>query len=306
MSQLLEDELLFHKPVLVEEVLQYLDPKPGKIYFDATFGSGGHTRAILEKEPLCRVVALDWDLESIDTYAPALKEEFGDRFKVIWGNFAHLYKILKKEGITQVDGVLADFGTSQMHIFERAGFSVHRDTPLDMRMSPSHQKTTAAHVIANAVPEELREIFWQLGEEQYARQIVDLIILERAKNKIRTTQQLADIVMRAVPKHSKNKKRSIHPATKVFQALRIYVNKELQNIEAFLAISTQLLAVDAVLVCISFHSLEDRIVKEFFHDQAQLLKFEVLTKKVVTATDEELEKNPASRSARLRAARKLA
>src|SRR3972149_3714333 len=146
-------DLFFHKSVLVQEVLEYLDPRPNALYVDATFGSGGHTRAILEKQPGCTVIGVDWDAISLDTYAPLLQEEFGDRFIPVWGSFAHLYKLLKKQKITQVDGILADFGTSQMQILERPGFSFSQDSPLDMRMSSSHQRSTAAHVVNYAAEE---------------------------------------------------------------------------------------------------------------------------------------------------------
>ncbi|MDP3889575.1 MAG: 16S rRNA (cytosine(1402)-N(4))-methyltransferase RsmH [bacterium] len=294
------NELLSHKPVLVQEVLQYLNPQPNKVYLDVTFGSGGHSRAILQKEPSCSVIALDWDTAAIDTYAPLLQEEFGDRFKILWGSFAHLYKILKKAKIQKVDGILADFGTSQVQIMERPGFSIYRDTPLDMRMSPAYQKVTAEHIVNEAPADQLREIFWQLGEERYAKHIVDVLIQERTKRPIKTTQQLAKLIEKAVP--ALYRKGSTHPATKVFQALRIYVNKELENIESFLATSLSVLNTEGRLVCISFHSLEDRIVKEFLHDQAQVGKLQILTKKVIMASEQEVARNPSARSARLRAA----
>ena len=296
------EDRIIHKSVLVDEVLHYLEPKPGKTYVDVTFGSGGHTRAILEHEPEARVIALDWDSISFDTYAPAFKEEFGDRLTLIWGNFALLYKLLAKAGIKQVDGVLADFGTSQMQIKERPGFSVYNDLPLDMRMSPPHQKITAAELLNKASEEKLREIFWQLGEERFARQIVQAIVAERKKKRFQTTGQLVAVIERAVPMP---KKRTIHPATRVFQALRIYVNKELENIRSFLSGATRALNPDGRLVCISFHSLEDRLVKQFFKEQESLDVLRVLTPKVVTASPEELATNPSSRSARLRAAQRI-
>ncbi len=228
---------LFHKTVLVQEVLEYLNPQPGKTYLDVTFGSGGHTRAILEKEPTCKVIALDWDQVALDTYGPALRAEFGDRIRLVWGNFALLYKLLRSEKIDNVDGILADFGTSQIQIINRAGFSVHRNTPLDMRMSPSHQKITAAELLNKATEEKLRELFWQFGQERNARQIAAAIIQERAIRPFKMTKDLADLIARIAP----SKNRRIHPATQVFQALRIYVNKELDNISAFLAAATSAL-----------------------------------------------------------------
>lgn len=294
---------MLHKSVLVEEVLQYLDPRPGKVYLDVTFGSGGHTRAILEKEPDCVVIALDWDKKSLDTYGLPLQEEFPARLRLVWGNFALLYKILKEQKITSVDGVLADFGTSQMQIFERPGFSLYRDTELDMRMSPPHQKTTAADIVNNATQEELHEIFKEFGEERFAGRIARVIVEERTVKKIMTTKDLAKLVERALP--GGVKRGAIHPATRIFQALRIFVNKELANIEAFLPIAFKALNPDGRLVCISFHSLEDRVVKQFFVQCKQEGRAEILTPRVVMAQEEETKANPSARSARLRALRKL-
>lgn len=291
-------ELIKHKPVLVSEVLKYLDPQPGRTYIDVTFGSGGHTRAILEKEPKCNVIAIDWDMRAIETFGSALLEEFGDRLHLVWGNFALLYKLVKKEGIEKVDGVLADFGTSQVQIMERPGFSFYRDTPLDMRMSPSHQRITAAEVIATASEEKLREIFWQLGQERYAKKISYEIVRERKKRPITTTRHLAHIIEQVVPY---NARRKIHPATKAFQALRMFINNELSNITSFLSAAMRILKPGGRLVCISFHSLEDRLVKQFFIDQEHLGKVRILTPKVVIPTDAEIRRNPSARSAKLRA-----
>lgn len=295
-----QENIFFHKSVLVDEVLEYLNVRPNKTYLDVTFGSGGHTRAILEKDPICSVVALDWDQSSLDTYGPLLEEEFGDRIKLVWGNFSVLYRLVKKIGIKKFDGILADFGTSQMQIYEQAGFSVHRDTPLDMRMSRSHHKETAADILANATEKELRDIFWTLGEERHTKKIVSAILQERKTRPLKTTDQLARLIEKAVPKAS-NQKRKIHPATQVFQALRIYVNKELDNITSFLSIAITLLSKEGRLVCISFHSLEDRLVKKFFKEQSDLGKVRLLTPKAIMPTEEEVKTNPASRSSRLRA-----
>jgi 16S rRNA (cytosine1402-N4)-methyltransferase len=293
---------IIHKSVLVNEVLTYLDPQPGKLYIDATFGAGGHTRAILEREPNCRVVAIDWDDKSIAQFAPPLVEEFSGRLQVVWGNFAHLYKVLKNAKIASFDGILADFGTSQMQIFEREGFSFLVDTPLDMRMSPSHHRQTAADIVNSMRAEDLADIFYQLGGETFSRQIAKAIVLARRNKRFVTTLDLAEVVKQAVPYRAYHK---IHPATKVFQALRIYVNKELDNITSFLSSAMDMGNSGARIVCISFHSLEDRIVKEFFKNHpCQVGRgVEPITKKVVTAGDEELAVNPSSRSARLRAAK---
>jgi 16S rRNA (cytosine1402-N4)-methyltransferase len=288
-----------HKPVLVTEVLTYLNPQPHKTYLDVTFGSGGHTRAILQADPTCKVIALDWDIKAIEKFGDPLLEEFGDRLKLIWGNFSHLYKIVRKEKIEKVDGVLADFGTSQVQLAEHAGFSFHHDTPLDMRMSPSHQKITAAEVLNRSSEEKLAELFFQLGEERESRTIARAIVQDRQSNPFETTKQLANLIERIIPSH--RRKTGIHPATKVFQALRIFVNHELENIQSFLPMAIRLLNDSGRLVCISFHSLEDRIVKQFFQEQVQQGIGTLITKGAVSASEEEMAQNSSARSAKLRA-----
>lgn len=297
------EQLFYHKTVMVDEVLHYLNPQPGAIYCDVTFGSGGHTKAILDSQLDCKVVAVDWDATSIETYAPALEEKYQERLHLLWGNFANLYRLLQKAKIGKVDGILADFGTSQMHIKERAGFSFYRDSPLDMRMSPAHQQTTAEHIINKASEEKLCEIFWQLGQETHAKKIVAAIIEARQRKPIYTTRELALIIEKTLGRGGKKGSSKIHPATKVFQALRIYVNQELNNITGFLAGAMQVLKPNGLLLCISFHSLEDRLVKQFFKDKADEGVLEIITKRVVVPTAEEIAKNPSSRSAKLRVAR---
>lgn len=296
------EQLFYHKTVMVDEVLHYLDPQPGGLYCDVTFGSGGHTKAILDKQPECRLVAVDWDATSIETYAPALEEKYQERLTVLWGNFSQLYRLLQKAKIGKVNGILADFGTSQMHIKERAGFSFYRDSDLDMRMSPAHQQITAAQVVNRSPEDKLCEIFWQLGQETHAKKIVAAIIEARQKKQISTTRELAIIIEKAVGRGG-NRSSKIHPATKVFQALRIYVNQELNNITGFLSGALQVLKPGGLLLCISFHSLEDRIVKQFFKDKEDQGKLEIITKRVVIPTAEEIKKNPSARSAKLRVAR---
>lgn len=299
-----EKELMFHKPVLMNEVLEFMAPTNGKTYLDVTFGSGGHTRAMLEAAPKCKVISMDWDTKALETYGDPLKEEFGDRFTMLWGNFSNLYKILKSERITKIDGILADFGTSQIQIMERPGFSFAKDTPLDMRMSPAHQQVTAEHVVNKFTEVKLRELFWQLGDEPHAKEIARAILDERVRHKkqIKTTGHLVEIINRVVPFQRRAR---IHPATRVFQALRIYVNHELDNIHSFLPAAMSALSPDGRLVCISFHSLEDRIVKNYFNDESAKGTLEVLTPKVIVAGKDELVLNPSARSAKLRAAKKI-
>ena len=290
---------IYHKPVLIDEVIEHLALKPHGTYVDATFGGGGHSSALLRAEPTIKVIAFDWDRTAVETNAPLLEMAFPDRLTVLWGNFIQITQLLKKQKITTIDGILADFGTSQYQIHNQPGFSFSRDTALDMRMSPGHTKTTAYHVINYATEAELSEIFFTFGEEQSARKIARYIVAARSEKPIETTKELAEVILKVVPPYS----RSVHPATKVFQALRIFVNDELNNIKSLLTQSLNLLKPEGRIVCISFHSLEDRIVKQFFKSHPSEL--DTITKKVVTASPEELTSNPSSRSAKLRAASRL-
>ena len=286
---------------MIKEVIQYLQIKPHGIYVDATFGGGGHTQAILEQNNTCTVIAFDWDIIALEKNGELLKKKFQDRIHLVWGNFARIDALVKKKfGITEVDGILVDFGTSQYQIHQRSGFSFAQDTFLDMRMSSSHLQETAADVINTYSEKELADIFWSLGEEYQARKIAREIVRVRFKKKITTTGQLVQIIEKVLFRG----KRKIHPATKVFQALRIYVNKELENIQSFLPAAVRLLKLRGRLVCISFHSLEDRIVKYFFREQSQDQNslLQVVTKRVIRASPEEIRENPSSRSARLRVA----
>lgn len=279
-----------------DEMLTYLNPQPGGIYVDATFGGGGHTRKILDAEPTCTVIALDWDAHALELNAPAMQEIYGERFIPMAGSFAHIHRILKKLSIEKVHGIIADFGTSQYQIKNLPGFSFTIPTPLDMRMSPGHHKITAYEIVNKASEEELAHIFFEYGEEHASRKIARLIVEERKMRPIATTTDLAQLIMKIVKPFS----RSIHPATKVFQALRIVVNDELDNIRSLLAASLQLLTPGGRIVCISFHSLEDRIVKQFFKAHTDTLM--TLTPKVILPSTEECARNPSARSAKLRAA----
>ena len=290
-----------HKPVLVNEVLSYLDPQPGKTYLDVTFGSGGHTRAILQKEPACNVIAMDWDERVFDQFGVQLQEDYPDRIRFIWGNFALLYRILRREDVGKIDGILADFGTSQIQIHERPGLSIFKEAHLDMRMSPPHQKETAADIVNEASEHTLRELFFTYGQERWSRKIARAIVETRKQRPIKTTADLVAIIDRVVPTTPSK----IHKATRIFQALRIYVNKELDNIQAFLPGALQALAQGGRLVCISFHSLEDRLVKQFFKQKEQEGNLRILTPKVVKPSEQEVAENVSARSARLRAAERL-
>jgi len=289
-----------HKPVLLEEVLHFLAPQPGKTYVDVTLGGGGHTRAILTREPDCKIIGMDWDETVIKTTGQQLAEEFPGRFIPIWGNFSRINTALQKAGYTKVDGILADFGTSQIQIATTPGLSIYQDKFLDMRMSPSFYRVTAQEVVKRKSEKELAKIFFDFGQERHGNKIAKAIVEARKITPLRTTKQLAQIIESVVP-YSKESK--IHPATKVFQALRIYVNKELENIQSFLANSLKVLGPKSRLVCISFHSLEDRLVKNFLRDLKKTggKEVEILTPRVCVATPEELALNRSARSAKLRA-----
>lgn len=291
-----------HIPVLLEEVLQYLDPKPGELYVDVTLGGGGHTRAILTKQPECKVIGMDWDKSVIATTGAQLEQEFPGRFMAVYGNFSKIQEHLLKVGIKKVDGVLADFGTSQMQIRNTPGFSVYQDSFLDMRFSPGMFYHTAHGVVNRFTEDHLAQIFYDYGQESRGRKIARAIVEQRKKKKIETTKELADLILAMTP----GSYHKIHPATKVFQALRIFVNEELENIHCFLRHAPNLLHNGGRLVCISFHSLEDRIVKQFFKDKSmknglEPWRFEMVTKGACMASPEELQRNRSARSARLRA-----
>lgn len=294
-------EELYHKSVLVDEVIEHLNPQPGKTYLDATFGGGGHTQAILNYEPKCSVIALDWDQIAIEKNQPILTEKYGERLRVIWGNFAHLDRLFKKNKIKSVDGILADFGTSQHQIFKKDGFSFATDTPLDMRMSTAHYKITAADVLNKYSEKDIAAVIHEYGEDRLSRPIAKAIVEYRRKKKITTTKQLVQI-LETVASWPKGGRKGIHPATRTFQALRIEVNEELINIKKFLAAGLNFLAPQGNFVCISFHSLEDRIVKHFFKEHKDTVT--ILTSKPVVATQAETSTNPSARSAKLRAGQK--
>jgi 16S rRNA (cytosine1402-N4)-methyltransferase len=290
-----------HRSVLLEEVLQYLDPVPGGLYVDGTLGLGGHTAAILSRcAPDGRVVAFEWDEAAIALSRKRLVD-FGSRLTIIRSNFAEIVNGLKGLGIDRVDGVLIDIGLSSLQLDRGGrGFSFQRDEPLDMRMD-IRQDTTAASLLASCSEEQLADIFFYFGDEYQARPIAAEIVRARQKEPVRTTRQLAALAAAAVPRRFHPKK--IHVATKVFQALRIAVNTELENLARILDEAVPLLKPGARFCVISFHSLEDRIVKRKFRQNSDL---EVLTERPVMPQAEEIAENPRSRSARLRVACKRA
>lgn len=288
------------------EVLALLACRPGGLYVDGTVGGGGHAAAILEaSSPGGRLIGLDQDPEAIARAAKVL-EPFGDRVQLVQENFARLGEVLTERNIAAVDGIVLDLGLSldQLESSDR-GFSFRREEPLDMRMDPRGE-TTAADLLARLGEEELADLFYRYGEERYARRIARAIVRERPRHPLRTTADLVRLLFAATPggRHGR-----IHPATRVFMALRIAVNRELERLEAFLDRVPGLLRPGGRVCILAFHSLEDRIVKQRFRTLAGRREapgpLEILTRRPLRPQPEEIAANPLARSARLRAAARV-
>ena len=286
-----------HTPVLLNEVLRYLAPADGGIYVDCTLGLGGHAENILQScGPSGRVIGFEWDSAALKLAVERLAP-FGHRFSALFRSYAEIMEGLNEIDVHRVDGLLLDLGVSSLQFdSEERGFSFQKNGPLDMRMD-RRKELTAEKIINDFSREELADIFFYYGEERQARRIAAHIVAERIKEKIITTAHLARIVATAIPK--KYQPRKIHAATKVFQALRIAVNSELDNLNTLLDHITELLKPGGRVCVISFHSLEDRLVKRKFNNHSEL---HILTKKPVTPDAGEIEMNPRARSAKLRAA----
>jgi 16S rRNA (cytosine1402-N4)-methyltransferase len=291
-----------HEPVLVAETLGLLQPERGGLFVDCTVGLGGHSRALLEAGAT-RILALDRDPEALGQAADTLAS-FGDRVELVHADYRELDRVLDERGIEAVSGALADLGVSSMQLdLEGRGFSFRRDEPLDMRMDRS-QGPTAAGLLAEVGEEDLANVIFQFGEERFSRRIARAIVRARQAGPIATTGQLATIVRRAIPTRGYQR---IDPATRTFQAIRIWVNRELEGLDAFLFSAVRRLMQGARLAVISFHSLEDRIVKHAFRAIARgETAVRLLTKRPVEAGHEEVARNPRARSAKLRAIERLA
>ena len=282
-----------HRPVLPQEVLNWLDPQPGQTVVDATVGAGGHSHLIAKRlGPGGRLIGLDRDASMLELARPSIADCL---VTLVHSNFEQLRNVLDAMKVDRVDAVLADLGfaSDQMDRAER-GFSFQVSGPLDMRLDPT-ERETAADLVGTLKETDLADIFWRYGEERFSRRIARRIVEARNREPITTTIQLAELVRRCVPRAGK-----IDPATRVFQALRIAVNDELGALERLLADLPKCLRPGGRAVVISFHSLEDRLVKHAFRNREQ---WEALTRKPVTASEEEMQSNPRSRSAKLRAAR---
>ena len=304
-----------HIPVLLSEVVAALAPRDGGIYVDGTFGAGGYSRALLAGAD-CQVIALDRDPSAV-ALGQRLAAESNGRLRMIEGCFGDMDRLLADAGIGAVDGVALDIGVSSMQIDQaERGFSFAKDGPLDMRMAPSGP--TAADVVNHTDEAALADILFRFGEERQSRRIARAIVNDRRETPFTRTAQLADLIRRVV----RSSRDGIDPATRSFQALRIYVNDELGELERGLKAAESVLSDGGCLAVVTFHSLEDRMVKQFFKERSGMQAapsrhqpqavvgvnpvFALLNRKAVVASEAEIRVNPRSRSAKLRAGRKLA
>lgn len=307
-----------HKSVLLAETVKLLNPSNGEVFIDATLGLGGHTEAILQAAENVQVIGIDQDTQAIGFTRERL-EKFGEKIKIFHANFSRIKQVLADAKVEKVNGVLADLGVSSLQ-FDSAerGFSFRFDAPLDMRMDAESTEETAAELLENLSETEIADLIYRYGEERNSRRIARRIVWKREIGEpIKTTKELAETVEKAIGKKSKDK---IHPATRTFQALRIAVNREIEILEQFIVDSIDVLKTGGRLAVITFHSLEDRIVKHTFQKLAGKCscpprlpqcvcgakkEVEILTRKPVVPTEKESDENPRARSAKLRVCRKL-
>ncbi len=296
---------MIHIPVLLKEVLENLNPQPGEKFIDATIDGGGHATAILEKvQPGGKLLGIEWDNELLkELKSKTQNEKFKENLTLINDSYVNLKKIAEEKGFLEADGILFDLGMSSWHVDQSGkGFSFQKNELLDMRFS-SEKEFSALEIVNTWSEEDLLKIISDYGEERFARQIAKSIIEARKAKAITTTAQLAEIIKNSIP--SWYGRRKINPATKTFQALRIAVNDELNNITKGLDSALEVLASGGRLAVISFHALEDRIVKERFKSYQKQGLAEILTKKAIKPAYQEVKSNPRSRSAKLRVLRKI-
>lgn len=306
-----------HVPIMLGDVIELLRPERGGIFVDGTLGGGGHSEGILKRLGDGKLYGIDRDGEAIAAASKRLKP-FGDKFEAIRGNFFDMQELLGSVGVTRVDGILLDLGVSSYQLdAPQRGFSYHEEAPLDMRMD-DRANLTAYDVVNGYSHDELTRIIRDYGEERYAARVASAIVREREKQPIKTTTELADIIKYTIP--AANRREGPHPARRTFQAIRIEVNGELEELSAAIQRAHDMLAPGGVLAVITFHSLEDRIVKQTFRTFehpcvcdpkapictcGKVPTASVLTKKPIVPGEEELESNPRSRSSKLRAIEKL-
>ena len=307
-----------HRPVLLAECLEALDIRPDGVYVDGTLGRAGHSIEILRRLTTGRLIGIDRDMAAIDAARERLRE-FGDRFTPVHANFSRLEDVLREAGADKADGMLFDLGVSSPQLDQpERGFSYMHDAPLDMRMDRS-APLTAREVVNEWSYEELRRILYEYGEERYAPQIARAIVKRREERSVETTLELAEIVRSAMPAQALREKQ--HPAKRTFQAVRIAVNGELDELPPMLEAAVRGLKPGGRLAVITFHSLEDRIVKQTMRELAtgctcppqfpvcvcgKKPRLELVNRKPITAGEAELAENPRARSAKLRAARRTA
>ena len=307
-----------HRPVLLRETIELLAAERGGLFVDCTVGLGGHSEAILQTAADARVLAIDRDDEAL-AFARERLKRFGPRFRSVHADFRELTRVLATAKIKQARGILADLGASSLQLDSPSrGFSFRREAPLDMRMDAASDEETAAELLGRLSEVEIARLIFEYGEERHSRRIARRIVERRERGEpVRTTRDLAELVERAV---GQGKQRRIHPATRTFQALRIAVNRELENLDAFLRDAIDLLEPEGRLAVISFHSLEDRIIKRTFSKLSGHCQcpprlpqcecgarriVEILTRRPVTPSASEVAENPRARSAKLRACQKL-
>ena len=307
-----------HVTVLREETVQLLDAGAGGRFVDATIGLGGHSEAILNASRDNTVIGIDQDEAAVQLAAERLKD-YGERISIYHSNFANIKDVLRRAGVSEVDGIIADLGVSSLQLdSENRGFSFRFDAPLDMRMDPNSGEPTAAELLETLSETEIANIIYRFGEERFSRRIARRIVERRAAGSpVTTTAELARLIEKSVRRSPKDK---IHPATRTFQALRIAVNREIEILDQFIVDAVSVLKIEGRLAIITFHSLEDRIVKQTFQRLAGRCfcppripqcvcgarkEVEILTRKPILPSAAEIELNSRSRSAKLRAVRKV-
>lgn len=307
-----------HTPVLLNETIEGLNINPDGIYVDCTVGGGGHSEEIIKRLNYGKLIAIDQDCDALEASRIRLRP-WENQITFVKGNFRNLDEILKNLSIEKVDGILMDIGVSSHQFDEKdRGFSYHEDAVLDMRMDQNSDIPTAEDIVNGYSEEELSNIFWKYGEDRWSKRIAQFIVNERNVKPIHTTFDLVDVIKKAIPKSVRMKEK--HPAKQVFQALRIEVNQELAVLEEVLRKGVDLLSPRGRYCVITFHSLEDRIVKNMFRDMAKdcicppefpvcmcnhKKEIEIITRKPIVASAQEVEKNSRSRSAKLRVIQKI-
>jgi 16S rRNA (cytosine1402-N4)-methyltransferase len=307
-----------HRPVLLRETIQYLATERGGLFVDCTLGLGGHSEAILQSSATTNVIGIDRDREAIALAVERLAH-FGSRFQAVHANFRELARVMANAGIEGAAGILVDLGASSLQLDSQSrGFSFRYDAPLDMRMNAGSEEETAAELLAHLPEEEIARLIFEYGEERRSRRIARMIVAARERGQaIATTNDLVEVVIRAIGRRPGDR---IHPATRTFQALRIAVNQELTGLDQFAVTAIDLLQPEGRFVAISFHSLEDRIIKQTLRRLSGRCEcpprmpqcscgarraVEILTRRPVVPDESEIAENPRARSAKLRACRKL-